>query len=141
MEKFCPACEDTKDETEFNWRVTNVRRNDVCRLCSRAKSKKHYKKNPEYFYKRNKRIKLEMRKELYRYLLDKSCKCGETRVAALDFHHRDSTAKLFDISGAVKDGRGRKQIWDEIAKCDIICSNCHREITALELGWYKSLID
>lgn len=43
----------------------------------------------------------------------------------MDFDHRDSEQKCFNIS------RGRKHVGQarlqaEIAKCDLVCSNCHR---------------
>ena len=45
----------------------------------------------------------------------------------LDFHHRNPVNKKFSISI-----KGRlfpaKKVLDEIAKCDVYCSNCHRII-------------
>lgn len=43
--------------------------------------------------------------------------------AALDFDHVRGD-KLFDLSKAV--GRSRDNIEAEVAKCDIVCANCHR---------------
>src|SRR4051812_3941389 len=53
-------------------------------------------------------------------------KCGECRTPCLDFHHRDKTTKLIEISKAVVNGWSRKTLMEEIDKCDIMCSNCHR---------------
>jgi hypothetical protein len=55
------------------------------------------------------------------------CKiCGYNKsLAALDFHHRDATMKVFNIaSGNV----GIDKVISECKKCDLICSNCHREL-------------
>lgn len=64
----------------------------------------------------------------------KGCaRCGETFLACLDFHHRDPKKKLFAIgvrAGAV----GLKALQEEVAKCDVICSNCHRKLHAAERG-------
>ena len=54
-------------------------------------------------------------------------RCGYKRSPrALDFHHRDSATKLFTI------GSKPRLPWDrikaEIAKCDVICRNCHAEL-------------
>lgn len=66
------------------------------------------------------------------YKQGKSCiKCGESRIACLDFHHRDPEAKEFTISLAVARA-SLNRIQTEIAKCDIICSNCHRCLHAEE---------
>ena len=55
-------------------------------------------------------------------------KCGY-RVSpyALDFHHRDATTKKFDV--ASYSSRHVLAVLAEIAKCDVICSNCHRVLT------------
>lgn len=58
-----------------------------------------------------------------------SCqKCGYNRcVAALDFHHLDPEEKDFGISA-----KGYTRAWDkvkeELDKCILVCSNCHREL-------------
>ena len=42
----------------------------------------------------------------------------------MDFDHRKPTQKKFDVS----DLRcGIKRLLAEIAKCDLVCANCHRE--------------
>jgi len=53
--------------------------------------------------------------------------CGYDKcVEAFDFHHRDPEAKEFGISSM-----GHCRSWDkmkaELDKCDLLCSNCHRE--------------
>lgn len=37
--------------------------------------------------------------------------------------------KLFNLSAAIKGNRSRAAILAEIAKCDVVCANCHRERT------------
>lgn len=56
--------------------------------------------------------------------------CGYERCsAALDIHHRDPKLKAFGIS---EDGitRSWKRVQAELAKCILICANCHREVHA-----------
>lgn len=62
------------------------------------------------------------------YLEGKSCiVCGEARAVCLDFHHRDPATKRFSVTRALKTGSCSKESLDaEIAKCDILCANCHR---------------
>ena len=53
--------------------------------------------------------------------------CGYNRcVDALEFHHIDPSQKDFSIS---RDGNTRSwdKIKDELDKCVLLCSNCHRE--------------
>lgn len=57
-----------------------------------------------------------------------SCKCGEDHPACLDFHHRDGPGnKKSKISMMVHQAYTIKAILEEIAKCDVLCSNCHRK--------------
>ena len=42
----------------------------------------------------------------------------------MDFDHKNPLNKTFNISE--KMGRSLNHLLDEIAKCDIVCSNCHR---------------
>jgi hypothetical protein len=55
----------------------------------------------------------------------KGCTCGEMNVDLLQFHHRDQTTKLFNISKGVSSGRSLTVIKNEIAKCDLLCKKCH----------------
>ena len=53
--------------------------------------------------------------------------CGETDPLVLEFDHlRD---KKFEVSQAFY-GRSWQSILDEIAKCYVVCANCHRRRTA-----------
>ena len=45
----------------------------------------------------------------------------------MDFDHRDPSTKVAGISRLVQ--RSWKQVSEEIAKCDVLCSNCHRTRT------------
>ena len=56
-----------------------------------------------------------------------NCKnCGESDQACLDFHHRNPKEKDFNVSRGLE--FSRKTILKEIAKCDVLCSNCHRKL-------------
>jgi hypothetical protein len=71
--------------------------------------------------------KYEIMEWLRDYKSGLSCmSCGFSHPAALDFHHRDPEQKEFDISTSPQRGMGRERILKEIAKCDILCANCHR---------------
>lgn len=51
----------------------------------------------------------------------------------MDFDHRDRSLKSFEITG--KYHTSKKRLLAEIAKCDVVCANCHRLRTARQLGW------
>jgi hypothetical protein len=51
--------------------------------------------------------------------------CGESfHHAAMHWDHRPGTIKRFDVSHMIK-SYSRRAILDEIAKCDLVCANCH----------------
>lgn len=57
--------------------------------------------------------------------------CGESDPVCLDFHHRNPDEKEFNIGHR---GRylPRAKVLAEIAKCDVVCVNCHRKRHAKE---------
>lgn len=89
----------------------------------------HYESNSDAY----KAQALQHRKKLGDWFLQlKStlcCKiCGETKPWRLAFHHRDPLTKVSEVSRMIGDTCSRKQILEEIAKCDVLCHNCHSDI-------------
>lgn len=54
--------------------------------------------------------------------------CPESHPGCLDFHHLDSTKKRMAVSLLVAQAYSEKVILIEIAKCIVLCSNCHRKL-------------
>jgi hypothetical protein len=53
---------------------------------------------------------------------------GRFAPCVMDFDHRDARTKAYTVSRMI--GRaGTAKILAEIAKCDIVCANCHRDRT------------
>lgn len=56
------------------------------------------------------------------------CSCGySNNLAALVFHHRDESTKLFSLDVRSLSNHSDKAIRVEVDKCDLLCSNCHHE--------------
>lgn len=51
--------------------------------------------------------------------------CGIKHPAVLQFHHRSETTKQYEISRMVNQNLNHDLILKEIAKCDVLCANCH----------------
>lgn len=51
--------------------------------------------------------------------------CGEREPVCLDFHHREPATKLFNIGKNLSRFSNAQVLRDEIAKCDVVCGNCH----------------
>jgi 5-methylcytosine-specific restriction endonuclease McrA len=86
-----------------------------------------YQENKEkhivYVRNRDKKIKLWLKE--YKKTL-KCEECGENHPACLDFHHINPKEKKFAI-GRIKDFLSWRGLKEEIAKCRVLCANCHRK--------------
>jgi len=107
--------------------------NRTCELCSREYIYSHEKGHTEKLCNScsvNSRRFLR-KKKMVEYKGGKCYKCGyDKSTRALEFHHRDKKEKLFNVSGShcIK----WEKIKVELDKCDLVCSNCHKEIEELE---------
>lgn len=73
---------------------------------------------------------------LNEHLADKRCAdCGEHAPDIFEFDHRHGE-KRCNVSKAVHNGYSRATLQAEIAKCDILCPNCHRRRTHADQGSY-----
>ena len=80
------------------------------------------------------------RQHLFDVLTQGQCvNCGITDPLLLEFDHIDPSTKVGNISRLVY-RLSSAELDKEIAKCQILCANCHRLKTAKEQGWYKDLI-
>jgi len=59
-------------------------------------------------------------------------RCGyDKSIVAIEFHHTDPENKIKIVSALVREvspwGDNLHKVYDEVDKCEIICSNCHCE--------------
>lgn len=72
----------------------------------------------------------EIRAFIQGYKFALGCKyCSERDPNTLDFNHLDPSLKYKAIADGVRDGWGKKKLMEEIKKCELVCSNCHRKLT------------
>ena len=68
------------------------------------------------------------KQKLVDYKGGKCIECGYKKcIDALEFHHRNPNEKEFGIS-TKGTTRSYKKLIKEVDKCDLLCSNCHKEI-------------
>jgi hypothetical protein len=91
------------------------------------KRQQEYNKDHKQYYRNKKLASQQTIKCLIASLKISCIKCNENYPAALDFHHRDKTEKEICVSDIVNFGWGEERIKKEIAKCDVLCANCHRK--------------
>lgn len=107
---------------------------------AKAASRAHYRRNRERYIENNKRWKaanpekvVEAQRAFRNRRLDRidaikvdsGCvECGfNDHPAALQFHHRDEEQKVSNVAGIVNSRW--EVVEEEIAKCDVLCANCH----------------
>lgn len=125
MEKQCNTCNRVKPLTEFHKASRNAGgRYHTCKQCRVKIDRDRYETSnkKDVSMKRTKFIKdfVTFCKSWY------GCKyCPETHTACLEFHHRNPEEKEFGLAPTPSSIKRAKQ---EIKKCDVVCSNCHRKI-------------
>jgi hypothetical protein len=130
MDKFCNRCKTKKDVKDF---YTNKSRKDgcqtICKKCQNKVSKKNYEDNKKDYFDRNKRYRKEIKDMITSLKKDKLCAdCGlKFNTWQMDFDHI-SGKKEFNISDIYNFG-SKKKVLEEIAKCELVCANCHRNRT------------
>lgn len=104
-------------------------RNRWCRTCHRDYYRAQVAADKDYFLKyarrRLRRTKAILREERAK---NGCAMCGEKHPACLEFHHKDESTKSFNIAlGASRGKKGIDQLREELDKCTVLCSNCHRK--------------
>jgi hypothetical protein len=95
----------------------------------------HYKRKKQYYKDKAKDRKTELKKWFQDYRATLKCAhCPENHPACLDFHHSDPSKKERDVTKMVASGVGMDRILEEIAKCIVLCSNCHRKHHAQDVN-------
>ncbi len=91
-----------------------------------AYQRKHYANNKDYYYQRNIRRRHMLRQWMREYKSGLVCaRCGQDHPATLHFHHLDPANKEYSISQMLSRHWGLDKIKAEIAKCIVLCANCH----------------
>jgi hypothetical protein len=135
--KRCSGCGRFKPLEAFNRRSTakdGLQWN--CRQCNAAWHAANRAHHNALIRARNLRLRADNQQKLMEYLREHPCvDCGEPDVRVLEFDHlRD---KVGDISVLV-----RNWVWErvleEIAKCDVLCANCHRRRTLARANSYRT---
>lgn len=128
--KLCTKCAVLKVESEFPTR-RNGKTHSYCLLCQRQYSKLHYAehklKHNESRAKRNKSHRLSVRK-LIQAIKDHECTDCQKKFGywVMQFDHVRGVKK-FDIGSF--GWRSEVEVLAEIAKCELVCANCHADRT------------
>lgn len=139
--KQCSKCHETRQITTFDYRydrnsIHRVRRG-VCRHCRHKVLKNRVKLNEQitlFYETKPKDLNTSKHRKKLKAIkfLGGECKlCGETDIVTFDFHHINPKQKRYEINRMWTQSWG--SIKREIAKCALLCANCHRKVEAYNL--------
>lgn len=139
--KKCGKCQ--KEYETKNFYKDKHRPDGLAWDCKQCCSKKHkkYRNNSSVpkectkkWREKNPHKKVEYNKQLYNkvklfqktYLKMNPCECGVSDLECLDFHHVDQKT----LEKRVPNIHTFNKSVNEMIKCIVVCSNCHRKIHA-----------
>lgn len=127
--KKCIKCNLEKVEDCFAFRKDTNKYRNVCFDCGKENKKSYYIANKQKIIKTSRKNSDKTRKELrimLNGLKNKPCKdCGKSYPpCAMDFDHTENN-KVKKINIFLTNCNKAKLI-EEVNKCEIVCSNCHR---------------
>jgi len=137
----CGRCQQVRPIDDFAWRrKARGQRDDYCRPCRADYHHEHYIANRAQYIEDTARRKRGLAEErnlsLIEYFAAHPCvDCGESDPIVLEFDHQRD--KCFNVSAGIRD-RSWQAVLDEIAKCEVVCANCHRRRTAAKRGFYRA---
>jgi formate-dependent nitrite reductase cytochrome c552 subunit len=103
-------------------------------MSTNRKDTRKYADRREYLIQAVAKRRRDLKLKAIGYMGGSCMLCGyDKHPAVLDFHHVDPLTKSFGISSGGF-SRSWASIKSEIAKCVLVCANCHREI---EIGLVK----
>jgi hypothetical protein len=133
--RWCSRCSRLRGESSFNRHPDGLQW--WCRDCF----KRYYEEQRARHRSRNNALKtarvIEAQAFVLEYLRARPCvDCGEADPVVLEFDHVGT--KRAEISTLVRRGVRRPVLEAEIARCEVVCANCHRRRTARRSRWRRA---
>jgi hypothetical protein len=130
----CSRCSLQRPESSFNRFGTG--RQWWCRDCFKA----YYAERRAHHRRRNNALKAQRVREAQELVLafvraHPCVDCHETDPVVLEFDHLGP--KRAEVSTLVRRGVLEPVLVTEIARCEVVCANCHRRRTAKRQGWRR----
>lgn len=128
--KCCSKCKETKDLCEFNKRTrAKDGLQNHCRECEKKNHIHHYARAKSAYVRRATERTSRLTEAYQEWKRTLKCSyCSEDDECCLDFHHLDPSEKEHGIARFAKYYFGTEKWYNEIKKCIVVCSNCHRKI-------------
>lgn len=128
--KVCGRCGEEKDFSNFNKKGSGYQ--PYCRPCDNLHAKEYYQRNKEKIKSQiyaSRKIRVDKLKDEVRKLKQET-PCSDCGIRypyyVMDFDHLED--KEYNVSHLLQFA-SKNLVEKEIKKCEIVCSNCHRERT------------
>jgi hypothetical protein len=110
---------------------------------SQASLYAHTRTSPEATARSRAKIRKRNQEHVLAIKADTPCTdCGHKFPAVcMDFDHLDGDAKIKSISDLVQQCASVAAIDAELAKCELVCANCHRIRTATRASWNVACLE
>lgn len=128
IERNCYGCKRRLPLTAFKGETTE--RRAKCLECLAASRKRtRHRNRPKDRSRQQQRI--DAKRDFARQAKSRPCMdCGKSYpYYVMDFDHRLGVKKLAQVSDLTAKDCNPERLQAEIAKCDVVCANCHRERT------------
>lgn len=139
--KHCAKCNTNKPLEEFS---KNKTRKDgkmsSCKDCMKEYKQVHYNQNSSKVYESVRLRRQKIKDLVWEYKSTHSCvDCSLIDPVVMEFDHLSD--KESDVSKMVIRGLSWERIQKEIAKCEMVCANCHRRRTHSRGEWVRNRIN
>jgi hypothetical protein len=137
--KQCSKCLELKPLSEYSIRKDTGHVRGMCKECVASSKKQSYLKNKQTYVDRAMKHRTKHRNKLKQLLRDlKNVPCKDCGVKypyyVMDFDHVSD--KSFDINRITANCWNEEKVKKELSKCEVVCSNCHRERTHKRKQYY-----
>lgn len=126
--KRCSRCNVTKKVAEFYVFKARGGHQAYCKACNKDSRAVYYQNNKQRYRHSRDEHRRRLREEINEIKRTTPCTdCGNLFPAeVMDFDHLDPSTKIANVSQLVSKEGSRRRIREEIEKCEVVCSNCHR---------------
>lgn len=133
--RLCTRCPHEGPDTDFSVKIRSKRNNTgICKPCKARYNANWYSANKATHVsnvRRNLTTYKRLARELIRAAKDVPCADCKKKYPfyVLQFDHLDPSAKRQAVGRMVQSGVSVATLQAEIAKCEVVCANCHAERT------------
>jgi hypothetical protein len=121
--KRCGKCRDEKPFSEFHRGKGGYQH--WCKACRRIYDREYHRRTRPLRLEQKKRWHASFRARYQDLKRGPCADCGRAfPPVVMTFDHRPGTTKLAEVAKLAQ-RRNRRLLMDEIAKCDLVCANCH----------------